>query len=144
MCTEEAARGLLAEALGEEAGFRPQQLEAIEALVDRRARVLVVQRTGWGKSVVYFIATRLLRDEGLGPTILISPLLSLMRDQIAMAERLGVRAVSMDSTNAAAWGEIEATLKADEIDLLLVSPERLGNQRFRERTLNSIPKGIGL
>jgi ATP-dependent DNA helicase RecQ len=144
MAVEEAAHDLLKEALGDRAAFRPQQLEAIEALVEQRARVLVVQRTGWGKSVVYFVATRLLRDEGLGPTILISPLLSLMRDQIAMAERLGVRAVSMDSTNSAAWDEIEAALKADEVDLLLVSPERLGNKRFRERTMKSIPKGIGL
>jgi ATP-dependent DNA helicase RecQ len=140
----EEAQELLEDALGEAARFRPQQLEAIEALVERRTRVLVVQRTGWGKSVVYFIATRLLRDRGLGPTILISPLLSLMRDQIAMAERLGVRAVSMDSTNADSWDEIEAGLAADEVDILLVSPERLGNQRFRERTLKAIPKGIGL
>jgi ATP-dependent DNA helicase RecQ len=140
----EEAQGLLEDALGEGACFRPQQLEAVEALVENRARVLVVQRTGWGKSVVYFIATRLLRDRGLGPTILISPLLSLMRDQIAMAERLGVRAVSMDSTNAGSWDEIEAALAADEVDILLVSPERLRNQRFRERTLKAIRKGIGL
>ncbi|HEX6153772.1 MAG TPA: RecQ family ATP-dependent DNA helicase, partial [Solirubrobacterales bacterium] len=104
----------------------------------------VVQRTGWGKSVVYFIATRLLRDEGRGPTILISPLLSLMRDQIAMAERLGVRAVAMDSTNEDEWDEIEASLREDTIDILLVSPERLANRRFRERTLKAISKGIGL
>jgi ATP-dependent DNA helicase RecQ len=140
----EEAQGLLEEALGDGACFRPQQLEAIDALVENRARVLVVQRTGWGKSVVYFVATRLLRDRGLGPTILISPLLSLMRDQIAMAERLGVRAVSIDSSNADSWGEIEAALEADEIDILLVSPERLRNQRFLDRTLKAIRKGIGL
>jgi len=91
MAVEEAAQKLLEEALGTGAVFRPQQLAAIEALVEKRTRVLVVQRTGWGKSVVYFIATRLLRDEGWGPTILISPLLSLMRDQIAMAKRLGAK-----------------------------------------------------
>lgn len=144
MAAEEAAQGLLEEALGEGARFRPQQLEAIEALAGRRGRVLVVQRTGWGKSIVYFIATRLLRDEGLGPTILISPLLSLMRDQIAMAGRLGVRAVSIDSSNTDSWDEIEAALEANEIDILLVSPERLRNQRFLNRTLKAIPKGIGL
>lgn len=140
----EEAQELLEDALGEGARFRPQQLEAIDALVKDRGRVLVVQRTGWGKSVVYFIATRLLRDRGLGPTILISPLLSLMRDQIAMAKRLGVRAVSIDSTNAGSWDEIETALAADEVDVLLVSPERLRNQRFRDRTLKTIPKGIGL
>jgi ATP-dependent DNA helicase RecQ len=144
MAVAEGAQQLLEKALGKGASFRPQQLEAIEALVEKRARVLVVQRTGWGKSVVYFISTRLLRSSGWGPTILISPLLSLMRDQIAMAQRLGVRAVSMDSTNEAEWDEIEAALAADEVDLLLVSPERLANQRFRERTLNAIPQGIGL
>jgi ATP-dependent DNA helicase RecQ len=144
MEVDEAAQSLLQEALGEKAEFRPDQLEAIEALVEQRARVLVVQRTGWGKSIVYFIATRLLRNEGGGPAILISPLLALMRDQIAMAERLGVRAKSIDSTNEAEWTEIEAELAGDEIDLLLISPERLANQRFRERTLGLIEKGIGL
>ena len=144
MGVDEAAKGLLEEALGTGAEFRPDQLEAIEALVERRARVLVVQRTGWGKSIVYFIAARLLREEGRGPTILISPLLSLMRDQIAMASRLGVQAVSMNSTNPERWDEVEAALEEDEVDILLVSPERLANRRFRERTLTAIPKGIGL
>jgi ATP-dependent DNA helicase RecQ len=140
----EAAQELLEGALGEKAELHPDQLEAIQALVEKRARVLVVQRTGWGKSVVYFIATRLLRSEGRGPTILISPLLALMRDQIAMAERLGIRAKSINSTNAGDWAEIEAELAADQIDLLLISPERLSNQRFRERTLGLIEKDIGL
>jgi ATP-dependent DNA helicase RecQ len=144
MGVDEAAQSLLEEALGEGAEFRPDQLEAIEALVKQRARVLVVQRTGWGKSIVYFIATRLLREEGRGPAILISPLLALMRDQIAMAERLGVCARSIDSTNEAEWSEIEAELADDEIDLLLISPERLANQRFRDKTLGLIEKGIGL
>jgi ATP-dependent DNA helicase RecQ len=144
MVTEEAAERLLKEALGEDADFRPGQLDAINALVERRARVLVVQRTGWGKSVVYFIATRLLRDQGLGPTILISPLLALMRDQIAMAERLGIRAQSIDSNNKDDWDEIEDELAKDEIDILLISPERLANSRFRRSTLNRIPRGIGM
>jgi ATP-dependent DNA helicase RecQ len=144
MGVSEEARDLLKGALEEDANFRPDQLEAIRALVEQRSRVLVVQRTGWGKSIVYFIATRLLRNQGRGPTILISPLLALMRDQIAMAGKLGLRARSIDSTNEADWEEIEAGLADDEIDLLLISPERLANRRFRERTLGVLGKGIAL
>ena len=144
MAVGEAAQNLLERALGPSASFRPGQLEAIEALVERRGRALVVQRTGWGKSVVYFVTTRLLRVQGRGPTILISPLLALMRDQVAMAEKLGVRARSIDSSNREQWDEIETELAADKIDILLISPERLANRRFRERTLNAIPKGIGM
>ncbi|HWA54221.1 MAG TPA: RecQ family ATP-dependent DNA helicase, partial [Solirubrobacterales bacterium] len=144
MATASDAQTMLETMLGSKAKFKEGQLEAILALVEGRKRALVVQRTGWGKSVVYFIATRLLRDEGLGPTILISPLLSLMRDQVRMAESLGVKAVSLNSSNQSQWDEIEAQLKADEIDILMVSPERLANERFRAATLASIPKGIGL
>src|SRR5688572_21510401 len=100
--------------LGDGAVFRPGQLEAIEAVVDSRSRVLVVQRTGWGKSLVYFLATRLLRDSGFGPTLLISPLLSLMRDQRLMAERIGVRAATINSENVDEWEGIERALGADE------------------------------
>jgi ATP-dependent DNA helicase RecQ len=135
---------LLEQALGEGAKFREGQLEAILALVDDGARVLVVQRTGWGKSVVYFLATALLRERGRGPTILISPLLALMRDQIRMAQRLGVRAETMNSQNEADWQEIEDALEADEIDVLLVSPERLANEHFRTQTLARIQREIGL
>ena len=109
--TSTRARDLLRDALGAEAEFREGQLEAILALVDHRVRVLVVQRTGWGKSVVYFIATKLLRERGAGPTILISPLLSLIRDQLNAAGRLGLRSASIDSTNPDQWGEIEAALR---------------------------------
>jgi ATP-dependent DNA helicase RecQ len=140
----ERALFLLRQALGEEAEFRDGQLEAIASLVEVRRRVLVVQRTGWGKSVVYFIATRLLREGGLGPTVLISPLLALMRDQVLMAERLGLRAESIDSTNTSEWKKIETELAQDQIDLLLISPERLANDRFRSRTIQSIEGGIGL
>jgi len=139
-----SAQRLLKQALGDDEDFRDGQLEAIVALVERRARVLVVQRTGWGKSVVYFIATRILRDQGHGPTILISPLLSLMRDQVRMARALGVRAVTMDSTNTSDWDQIEQALADDDVDLLLVSPERLANTRFQTRTLASIARDIGL
>ncbi|MGO9902506.1 MAG: RecQ family ATP-dependent DNA helicase [Solirubrobacteraceae bacterium] len=144
MTTAERALQLLRRALDESATFRDGQLEAIEELVDRRGRVLVVQRTGWGKSVVYFLATALLREAGAGPTLLISPLLSLMRDQIRLATRLGVSARTINSTNPQDWKTIEAALAADEIDLLLVSPERLANEGFVRQTLPSIATGIGL
>jgi ATP-dependent DNA helicase RecQ len=144
MTVEAAAQRALEEALGEGSAFREGQLEAICALVESRDRALVVQRTGWGKSVVYFIATRLLRDAGLGPTILISPLLSLMRDQVRMAEDLGVRAATINSSNTSEWGQIEENLARDEIDLLMVSPERLADDHFQAQTIASIQKGIGL
>jgi ATP-dependent DNA helicase RecQ len=138
------ARQLLTTALGRDADFRPGQLEAIEALADRRSRLLVVQATGWGKSVVYFIATKLLREAGSGPTILISPLLSLMRDQIRMAERLGVRALTLNSANTDDWPRIKDDIAADRCDILLVSPERLGNEEFETGILPSIRGGIGV
>src|SRR5262245_21020309 len=130
--------------LGTEATFRPGQLEAIESVVDERSRVLVVQRTGWGKSLVYFTATRILRDAGFGPPPLISPLLSLMRDQLLMAERIGVRAATINSENADEWDAVERDLAADEVDLQLVSPERLANAQFAEQTLGLIGGAIGL
>jgi ATP-dependent DNA helicase RecQ len=138
------ARTLLREALGPDADFRDGQLEAIEALVERRAHLLVVQRTGWGKSSVYFLTTRLLRERGAGPTVLISPLLALMRDQVRAAARLGVRAARIDSTNTEEWGAIVERLSADEVDLLLVSPERLANAGFIERVLEPLLDDIGL
>ena len=124
--------------------FRDGQLEAIQALVGGRQRVLVVQRTGWGKSAVYFVSTALRRAAGAGPSIIISPLLALMRDQIAAAERAGIRAVSMNSANAEEWGSVGAALAADEVDVLLVSPERLNNPRFREEQLPDLARRCGL
>ena len=124
--------------------FRDGQLEAIEALVGGRRRVLVVQRTGWGKSAVYFVSTALRRAAGAGPSIIISPLLALMRDQIAAAERAGIRAVSMNSANAEEWGSVGAALAADDVDVLLVSPERLNNPRFREEQLPDLARRCGL
>src|SRR6476659_781978 len=103
-----------------DAEFREGQLDAIRALVEERRRVLVVQRTGWGKSAVYFVATRLLRDAGAGPTVLISPLLALMRNQLVMAERAGVRAVTINSENRDDWDGIEVDIAAGKIDLLLI------------------------
>ena len=127
-----------------DADFRDGQFEAIEALVHRRARVLVVQRTGWGKSAVYFVATALRRAAGAGPTVIISPLLALMRDQIGAAERAGIRAVTMNSANATDWDQVRAALAEDTVDVLLVSPERLNNPRFREEQLPDLARRCGL
>ncbi|MGH8968596.1 MAG: RecQ family ATP-dependent DNA helicase [Actinomycetes bacterium] len=127
-----------------EATFRDGQLEAIEDLVAAGRRVLVVQRTGWGKSAVYFVATALLRARGHGPTLIVSPLLSLMRDQVAAARRAGVRAMTMNSANAEEWGEVSAALARDEVDVLLVSPERLNNPRFRDEQLPRLADTTGL
>jgi ATP-dependent DNA helicase RecQ len=126
------------------AAFRDGQLEAIEALVDGGRRVLVVQRTGWGKSAVYFVATALLRARGRGPTIIVSPLLALMRDQVAAAQRAGLTAMTINSANADEWGQINAALAAGDVDLLLVSPERLNNPRFRDEQLPRLADAAGL
>jgi len=127
-----------------DAEFHDGQFEAIEALVADRRRALVVQRTGWGKSAVYFVATLLLRRAGAGPTVLVSPLLALMRDQIAAAERAGVRAVAINSTNPHEWDDVRAQLARDEIDVLLVSPERLNNPSFRDGQLPDLVRRMGL
>lgn len=128
----------------EDAQFHDGQLEAISALVDDGRRALVVQRTGWGKSAVYFVATALLRARGAGPTVLVSPLLALMRDQVAAAERAGVRAAAINSATVEEWDDIEQRLAADTIDVLLVSPERLNNPTFREQQLPRLLQRMGL
>jgi len=138
------AQQLLVQMLGPGAEFREGQWDAIRAAVDGRARVLVVQKTGWGKSLVYFIAAQVLRARGAGPTLLISPLLSLMRNQIAMAERGGVRALTLNSSNRDLWESVEDALVEDACDVLMVSPERLGTERFLSATLPGIKKGIGM
>lgn len=136
---------LLRKALANEsAEFRDGQFEAIDALANRRKRLLVVQRTGWGKSFVYFIATRLLRDRGRGPTLIVSPLLALMRNQIQAAERLDLRAHTINSTNPGEWAEIARALKEDRVDILLISPERLANEDFLENILMPMAGRIGL
>lgn len=143
--TRTAALAALRELVGrDDAEFHDGQFEAIEALVEGRRRALVVQRTGWGKSAVYFVATLLLRRRGGGPTVLVSPLLALMRDQIAAAERAGVRAVAINSTNPHEWGEVLARLDRDEVDVLLVSPERLNNPSFRDEQLPALVRRIGM
>jgi len=142
--TTHRADDLLTGIAGPGASFRPGQREAISALVDDRRRVLLVQRTGWGKSAVYFIATRLLRDAGAGPTLLISPLLALMRNQVDMAQRADVRAATINSANTEQWAEIDRQLRDDETDLLLVSPERLNNPRFRDQLEEVVAPRTGL
>ena len=127
-----------------EARFREGQEQAIRHVVEGRGRLLVVQRTGWGKSFVYFIATKLLREAGAGSALLISPLLSLMRNQIAAAERMGVRAIRITSDNRECWQDAEECLRRDEADILLISPERLANERFRTEVLAGISERIGL
>jgi len=130
--------------LGGGTQFRDGQWEAIDRVANHRQRLLVVQRTGWGKSVVYFLATKILRDAGAGPTLLISPLLALMRNQIAMAERLGIRAVTIHSQNLDDWPEAEAALRENRCDVLLISPERLANAEFLQRLLPLMQGQIGL
>jgi ATP-dependent DNA helicase RecQ len=130
--------------LGPEAVFREGQREAIEAVIEDGHRALVVERTGWGKSLVYWIATRVRRDTGHGPTLIISPLLALMRNQIAMAGRLGLHAATINSGNVDEWSAIHDGLAADAIDVLLISPERLANERFMTDILPSIQGAIGL
>src|SRR3954447_16629551 len=142
--TSATADELLRALAGPDAVFREHQREAIEDLVVGRRRVLCVQRTGWGKSAVYFIATSMLRSRGEGPTLLISPLLALMRNQIDAAERLGLRAHTVNSTNRDDWDAVRDLIERDEVDLLLISPERLNNRRFRETMLPLFARRVGL
>lgn len=124
--------------------FRRGQWEAIDSLVNERARLLVVERTGWGKSSVYFIATRILRNRGRGPTLIVSPLLALMRNQIDAACRLGIRAMTINSANREEWPVIRRAVRENEADALLISPERLANDEFVEKVLLPVASRIGL
>jgi ATP-dependent DNA helicase RecQ len=143
--TLDRALGLLRALVGrDDAQFHDGQFAAIEALVDDRSKALVVQRTGWGKSAVYFVATMLLRERGAGPTVLVSPLLALMRDQVEAAARAGVRALSINSANRHEWDEAVARLADDSVDVLLVSPERLNNPEFRDQHLPRLVERCGL
>jgi len=138
------AQELLQQLAGPGARLRPDQLTAIEAIAGDRSRALVVQRTGFGKSAIYFIATRLLREAGAGPTLVVSPLLALMRDQVAAAERMGVRSATINSTNVDDWFAIEHDIAAGEVDLVCISPERLNNPSFVQRVLPRLAAGLGL
>ena len=127
-----------------DATFRDGQEDAIRHIVEGKGRLLVVQKTGWGKSFVYFVATKLMREGGNGPALLISPLLALMRNQIAAAERMGVRAATINSDNFSSWAQVEAKLVRGEIDILLISPERLANERFRTQILARVAAQISM
>lgn len=141
----ERARELLRIGSGHRsADFREGQEDAIRHIVEGKGRLLVVQKTGWGKSFVYFIATKLLRESGGGPSVLISPLLSLMRNQIEAAERMGLRAALISSENNPEWQEIEARFARGEVDILLVTPERLNNEGFRARVLANVAQQVSL
>jgi len=126
------------------AEFRDGQWEAIDHIVNQRGKVLCVQRTGWGKSMVYFVSAKLMRAQGHGVTLIISPLLALMRNQIEAAQRLQLRALTINSTNQPNWAAVRQSLLADEVDLLLISPERLANDDFVANTLLPIAARIGL
>lgn len=123
---------------------RPDQLDAVRVLVCERRRALVVQATGWGKSAVYWIAARAVRDAGAGPVLVVSPLLALMRDQVAAASRAGLRAVTLNSSNVDDWSALERDLAAGTVDVVLVSPERLASPRFVEEVLDPLLGSLGL
>ncbi|WP_396905636.1 RecQ family ATP-dependent DNA helicase [Mycolicibacterium phlei] len=142
--TRADAQAILEQLAGPTAVLRDDQWTAIEALVVQRRRALVVQRTGWGKSAVYFIAAKLLRTEGFGPTVIVSPLLALMRNQVAAAERAGVHAATINSANVTEWDDIHERVRRGELDVLLVSPERLNNPDFRDAVLPALARDAGL
>ena len=144
MPTRDDAQALLEQLAGPQATLRDDQWTAIEALVIQRRQALVVQRTGWGKSAVYFIAAKLLRSAGRGPTVIVSPLLALMRNQVGAAQRAGVRAATINSGNVAEWDDIHARVRGGDLDVLLVSPERLNNPDFRENVLPALAADAGL
>ena len=139
-----AAEGHLRALAGEHARLRDDQWTAISELVSGRRRVLVVQRTGWGKSAVYFVATALLRARGAGPTVIVSPLLALMRNQVEAAVRAGIHARTINSANLEEWEQVHAEIGSGAVDVLLVSPERLNNPGFRDNVLPQLTKTAGL
>jgi ATP-dependent DNA helicase RecQ len=140
----EEAEAVLRALAGPDAVLREDQWTAISALVEGHRRALVVQRTGWGKSAVYFVATALLRARGAGPTVIISPLLALMRNQVAAAERAGISGVTVNSSNVEQWQQVYDEISAGRADVLLVSPERLNNPGFRDEVLPQLAATAGL
>ncbi|HJG43490.1 RecQ family ATP-dependent DNA helicase [Corynebacterium phoceense] len=142
--TREEANVLLQGIAGSEAHLRDDQWTAIDSLVNQRRRMLVVQRTGWGKSAVYFIAAKLLRARGFGASVIISPLLALMRNQVEAAARAGIRAVTINSANMTQWDDLHAAIAAGEADLVLISPERLNNPSFRTAVLPQLGHAAGM
>ncbi|MFC4408152.1 RecQ family ATP-dependent DNA helicase [Haloarchaeobius iranensis] len=143
--SQAAAQALLERSIGPDAEFRPQQWAAIDALVNHRDRLLLVQRTGWGKSTVYFIATKLLRERGEGPTLIVSPLLALMRNQVQDASaQLDLDAYTIHSNNTDEWDEAKRRVVDGDCDVLLVSPERLANREFQAAVLAEMREAFGL
>ena len=140
---EQHMHTILARLAGPGAAPRADQVDAVHAVLQPASRVLVVQATGWGKSAVYWAATHAIRSTGAGPTLVVSPLLALMRDQVSAAERAGLKAATVNSTNIDDWDEVFQRLDDDAIDVLLVSPERLGNPRFAAR-LGALLARVGL
>jgi ATP-dependent DNA helicase RecQ len=141
----ERAEEILRRLAGDHARLREDQWRAISALVEEKRRVLCVQRTGWGKSAVYFVATALLRSAGsTGPTVIVSPLLALMRNQVEAAERAGIRARTINSANLDDWDAIHADIASGDVDVLLISPERLNNPDFRDNVLPKLASTTGL
>ncbi len=141
------ADAVLAELVGDREGaarLREDQWQAVAALVEEHRRALVVQRTGWGKSAVYFVATALLRRRGAGPTVIISPLLALMRNQVEAAARAGIRARTINSANPEDWETVYGEVERGETDVLLVSPERLNSPDFRDQVLPKLAATTGL
>ncbi|MEA4903057.1 RecQ family ATP-dependent DNA helicase [Desulfitobacterium sp.] len=141
--SKKIALNLMHQMLGDGASFREGQWDAIESVVVHKRRTLVVQRTGWGKSIIYFIAAKMLRDQGSGITLIISPLLSLMRNQIEAAQKIGINAATINSSNQEEWAQIEAELNEGKYDILLISPERLANQDFL-KFLTNIKEAIAM
>ncbi|MFW0794071.1 DEAD/DEAH box helicase [Gordonia sp. CPCC 205515] len=141
---QQVADSVIGSLAGADARLRDDQLTAVAALLNPAARVLVVQATGWGKSAVYWTATAIIRSAHGGPTLIVSPLLSLMRDQVAAAERAGLRAATLNSSNFDEWSVIEGELRSGELDVLLVSPERLANPGFGRRVLDALAGQLGL
>ncbi|GIF46730.1 RecQ-like ATP-dependent DNA helicase [Asanoa ferruginea] len=145
MRVRERAEEILRRLAGHHARLREDQWRAISALVEEKRRVLCVQRTGWGKSAVYFVATALLRAQGsTGPTVIVSPLLALMRNQVEAAERAGIKARTINSANLDDWDAIHADIAAGDVDVLLISPERLNNPDFRDNVLPKLASTTGL
>lgn len=142
--TRADAQAILEQLAGSGAVLRDDQWTAIEALVVHRRRALVVQRTGWGKSAVYFISAKLLRAAGHGPTVIVSPLLALMRNQVAAADRAGVHAATINSSNVTDWSDVHDRVRRGDLDVLLVSPERLNNPDFRDEVLPALARDAGL
>lgn len=140
----DSASAVLRQLAGPTAELRPDQWTAISALVADKRRVLCVQRTGWGKSAVYFVATALLRAAGFGPTVIVSPLLALMRNQVDAASRAGINARTINSANLDEWDDISALVAAGAVDVLLISPERLNNPDFRDNVLPKLASSVGL